>query len=46
MERRFTNGLSYNFLFTWSKNLTGGAGSGWQYYNWNLTKGPASNDLT
>jgi len=45
VERRFSNGLSYNFLFTWSKNLTGGAGSGWQYYDWALTKGPASNDI-
>ena len=45
VERRFDNGLSYNFLFTWSKNLAGAAGSGWQYYDWNLTKGPATNDI-
>jgi hypothetical protein len=45
VERRFSNGLSYNFLFTWSKNISGGAGSGWQYYDWRLTKGPAGNDL-
>jgi Carboxypeptidase regulatory-like domain len=44
VERRFSNGLSYNFLFTWSKNLGGSAGTGWQYYDWNLTKGPLSND--
>lgn len=45
VERRFSNGLSYNFLFTWSKNLSGTAGTGWQYYDWTLTKGPTTNDL-
>ena len=45
VERRFNSGLSYNFLFTWSKNLAGAAGTGWQYYNWGLTKGPATTDL-
>ena len=45
VERRFNSGLSYNFLFTWSKNLGGTAGTGWQYYDWNLTKGPTSNDV-
>jgi Carboxypeptidase regulatory-like domain len=45
VERRFNNGLSYNFLFTWSKNLAGTAGNGWQMYDWGLTKGPTSTDL-
>ena len=45
VERRFNSGLSYNFLFTWSKNLGGTAGPGWQFYNWGLTKGPISTDL-
>jgi hypothetical protein len=45
VERRFNEGLSYNFLFTWSKNLAGTAGTGWQYYNWALTKGPTTNDM-
>jgi hypothetical protein len=45
VERRFNSGLSYNFLFTWSKNLGGTAGTGWQYYDWNLTKGPTTNDV-
>jgi hypothetical protein len=45
VERRFNNGLSYNFLFTWSKNLAGAAGTGWQFYDWNLTKGPAATDI-
>ena len=44
VERRFNNGLSYTFLFTWSKNLSGTAGSGEQFYDWTLTKGPASSD--
>ena len=42
VERRFSNGLSYTFLFTWSKNLQGTAGSGQQFYDWALTKGPAT----
>jgi hypothetical protein len=45
VERRFNNGLSYNFLFTWSKNLAGTAGSGEEFYDWRLTKGPAATDL-
>jgi hypothetical protein len=45
LERRFNSGFSYNFLFTWSKNLAGAAGSGWQYYDWNLTKGLATTDV-
>ena len=44
VERRFNNGLSYTFIFTWSKNLAGTAGSGQQFYDWALTKGPASSD--
>src|ERR1035437_5687059 len=45
VERRFNNGLSYNFLFTWSKNLAGAAGTGWEFYDWNLTKGRAPTDI-
>jgi hypothetical protein len=45
VEKRFSSGLSYNFLFTWSKNLSGTAGTGQQYYDWNLTKGPTTNDV-
>jgi hypothetical protein len=44
VERRFGNGLSYTILFTWSKTLSGTAGSGEQFYDWNLTKGPAATD--
>jgi len=44
VEKRLSSGLTYNANFTWSKNLGGGAGSGWQYYDWRLTKGPTSND--
>ena len=44
VERRFSYGLSYTFIFTWSKNLSGTAGGGEQFYNWALTKGPASSD--
>ncbi|MGA2114080.1 MAG: carboxypeptidase-like regulatory domain-containing protein [Bryobacteraceae bacterium] len=45
VERRFNNGFSYNFLFTWSRNLAGTAGSGEQFYDWNLTKGPTATDV-
>ena len=45
VERRFSNGLSYTFLFAWSKTLQGTAGSGEQYYDWALTKGPATFDI-
>jgi hypothetical protein len=45
VEKRFSEGLSYNFLFTWSKNLAGTAGGGWQFYDWGLTKGPTTNDV-
>ncbi len=47
LQHRYSNGLSANFIFTYSKNITGGAPSGsnqWQFYNWNLTKAVASSD--
>ena len=44
VERRFSSGLSYTLLFTWSKNIAGTAGSGQQFYDWALTKGPALSD--
>ena len=56
LERRFNAGLSYNFLFTYSKNLYGGAGGdpnvegggsfsgASEYYNWRLTKSVTTND--
>lgn len=45
VEKRYTeSGLTLNAHYTWSKNLSGGAGSGVQYYNWRLTKGPTSFD--
>ena len=44
LQRRLTSGLSANFLFTYSKNLAGGAGSGVQYYDWRLTKAVAGSD--
>ena len=42
IEKRLANGLTYNANFTYSKSLAGGAGTGWQFYNWNLTKGPTN----
>jgi hypothetical protein len=39
MEKRYSHGLSLNNLWTWSKNLGGGAGQGWNFDNWKLTKG-------
>jgi hypothetical protein len=44
VERRYSNGLRYAFLFTWSKNISGTAGSGEQFYDWHLTKGLAASD--
>ncbi len=45
LEKRYTStGLTLNAHYTWSKNLSGGTGSGVQYYNWRLTKGPTSFD--
>jgi hypothetical protein len=45
IEKRYgPDGLTLNAHYTWSKNLSGGAGDGWQYYNWSLTKAPTSFD--
>jgi hypothetical protein len=44
MEHRFGSGFSANFMVTWSKNLTGTAGTGYQYYDWALTKALATTD--
>jgi hypothetical protein len=44
VEKRYSEGLTLNFNYTWSKNLSGTAGDGWQYYDWNLTKSPTSFD--
>lgn len=54
LQHRLTNGLSANFLFTYSKNMIGGAGGdqslvgarngGFQFYNWALTKEVAPSD--
>ena len=44
MQHTFGSGFSANFLFTYSKNLVGGAGSGFQYYDWRLTKALATSD--
>jgi hypothetical protein len=44
MQHRFSSGFSANALFTYSKNLAGAAGSGYQYYDWALTKALAGSD--
>jgi hypothetical protein len=44
MQRRYNSGLTANFMFTYSKNLVGTAGSGYQYYDWALTKALAGSD--
>src|SRR5262249_10154682 len=45
VEKRYAqDGLILNAHYTWSKNLSGNMGDGWQYYNWNLTKSPTSFD--
>lgn len=44
-EKRYSaNGFILNAHYTWSKNLSGTIGDGWQFYNWNLTKAPTSFD--
>lgn len=43
-EKRYSGGLTFNGNYTWSKNLSGGPGDGWQFYNWRLTKAPTSFD--
>ena len=45
VEKRYSpNGITVNAHYTWSKNLSGGAGDGWQFYNWRLTKSPTTFD--
>ena len=44
MQHRFSSGFSANFLFTYSKNMVGTAGSGYQYYDGALTKQVAPTD--
>jgi hypothetical protein len=45
LEKRYAqDGLILNAHYTWSKNLSGTVGDGWQFYNWNLTKSPTSFD--
>jgi len=45
VEKRYAeDGLTLNAHYTWSKNLSGSVGDGWQYYNWRLTKAPTSFD--
>jgi len=44
MQRRYNSGLTANFMFTYSKNLAGTAGAGYQYYDWALTKALAASD--
>ena len=45
VEKRYSSdGLILNAHYTWSKNLSGNIGDGWQYYNWTLTKAPTTFD--
>lgn len=44
LQHRFSSGFSANFLFTYSKNLTGNAVSGYNYYDWSQAKALASSD--
>jgi len=44
LQKRYSNGLSFDTHWTWSKNLSGTAGDGWQFYNWRLTKALTSFD--
>ena len=44
MQHRFSSGFSANFLFTYSKNLAGGATSGYNFYDWSQTKAVVGSD--
>jgi hypothetical protein len=44
VQHRYSSGFSANFMFTWSKALAGSAATGWEYYDWRLTKAIASYD--
>lgn len=44
LEHRFSSHFSANFMFTYSKALSGSAATGWEYYDWRLTKAIASFD--
>jgi len=44
MQHRFSSGFSANFMVTYSKNLSGTAGSGYSFYDWRLTKALATSD--
>jgi hypothetical protein len=44
LQHRFSSGFSSNFMFTYSKAISGSAATGWEYYDWNLTKAIASFD--
>ena len=46
-EKRYSPaGITLNTFWTWGRGLSGGAGDGWQFYNWKLTKGSTSLDMT
>lgn len=45
VEKRYSSGLTLQAAYTFSKAMSGGAGSGWEYYNWRLTKARCSCDL-
>ena len=45
MEHRFGSGFAAKTLFTYSKNLAGGATSGYNFYDWSQTKAVTGNDL-
>ena len=44
VQHRFSSHFSANFMFTYSKALSGSAATGWEYYDWRLTKAVAGFD--
>jgi Carboxypeptidase regulatory-like domain len=44
LEHRFSSGFSANFTFSYSHAIAGSAATGWEYYDWALTKAVASFD--